>query len=69
MKIELKKYMPIGTARNQMIKVYKYDEVKDLENLIDITPIYEGKVDDAPKEIKEAFYIKVELGHPTIYYI
>lgn len=69
MKVEVKKYMQIGIARNQNIKVYEYAKVKDNNNLQDITPLYEGKIEDAPKEIRESFYVKVELGDPTIYYI
>lgn len=69
MKVEVKKYMQIGIARNQTIKVYEYEKVKGISNIQDITPLYEGKVEDAPKEIKESFYVKVELGEPTIYYI
>lgn len=69
MKIETKKYMQIGIARNQNIKVYEYEKVKEKENLFDIVPLYEGKVDNAPREIRELFYVKVELGNPTIYYV
>ena len=69
MKVEVKKYMQIGIARNQNIRVYEYEKVKDINTMQDITPIYEGKIEDAPNEIRESFYVKVELGDPTIYYI
>lgn len=69
MNIEIKKYQKIGISRSQNIKVYKYEEVKDIDDLSKIAPLYEGQVEDAPKEIKEQYYVKVELGNPTIYYI
>lgn len=69
MDIEVKPYAPIGCARLQYIKVYKYDEVKDLNSLKDVESLYEGEVDDAPRDIREAIYVKCELGKPCIYYI
>ena len=57
---ELKKHMQIGTARKQYIKVYVYST----EELL-----YEGEVDDAPREIREKFYVKALLGNPTVYYV
>lgn len=69
MKVDVKPYLPVGLSRLQHIKVYKYDEVKDLEDLKDVEPLYDGEVDDAPRDIRESVYVKCELGNPCIYYI
>ena len=69
MHTEVKEYLPIGSARLQNIKVYKYEDVKDLDSLKEVTPIYEGMVDDAPREIREMKYVKCQLGSVTIYYV
>ncbi len=69
MKVEVKPYLSIGLARLQNIKVYEYEKVKDLDSLKEVEPLYEGTVNEAPQNIKDAIYVKCELGNPCIYYI
>lgn len=69
MKVDVKPYLPIELSRLQHIKVYKYDEVKDLDSLENAEVLYDGEVDDAPRSIRESVYVKCELGNPCIYYI
>lgn len=69
MKVDVKEYLTVGVARSMDVKVYEYEKVKDLESLKEIEPMYEGSVDDAPREIREKIYVKVDLGNPTIYYV
>lgn len=53
---ERKTYLPIGFARLLNIVVY-----------LDDNKIYEGMVEDAPKEIKDLKYSKVEIGSEFVY--
>lgn len=69
MKVEVKPYLPVGLSRLQHIKVYKYEDVKDLDSLENAEVLYDGEVDDAPRNIRESIYVKCELGNPCIYYI
>lgn len=54
----IKLYQEIGLGRLLNIRVILDDKV-----------IYEGKIEDAPKEVKKYKYSKVELGEPVIYYV
>lgn len=54
----MKTYLPIGAGRLLDIIVY-YDDEK----------IYEGMVEDAPEEIKQLKYSKVELSSKMTYYV
>lgn len=54
----MRKYEKIGGFRLLNIEVY-YDEKK----------VYTGAVEDAPEEIKQLEYSKVELGDPTKLYV
>lgn len=53
-----KNYLPIGESRLLNIKV-----------IVDGNLVYEGMVEDAPDEIKEMKYYKIEMGNPIIYYV
>ncbi len=58
--VDFKKYVKIGLAKSINIKVIKND--KDV--------IYEGSIDDAPQDIKDMYYYKVELlNKVTTYYV
>lgn len=53
-----KVYLPIGSGRLLNIIVY-----------LDNNKIYEGRVEDAPEEVKDLKYSKIEVGNPMIYYV
>lgn len=53
-----KVYMPIGTSRLLDIKV-----------ILDGEEVYSGMVEDAPNEIKQLKYSKVDMGSPITYYV
>lgn len=55
---EKKVYMSIGTSRLLDIKV-----------ILDGQEVYSGMVEDAPNEIKNLKYSKVDMGSPITYYI
>lgn len=55
---EEKVYMPIGTSRLLDIKV-----------ILDGEEVYSGMVEDAPNEIKQLKYSKVDMGSPITYYV
>lgn len=55
----MKCYLPIGSARLLDIKVILDDE----------QVIYSGMVEDAPMEIKQLKYSKVENGSKMIFYV
>ena len=41
----------------------------DIRVILDNELIYEGKVEDAPDNIKSLRYSKVEMGKPLTYYV
>lgn len=51
-------YMPIGSGRLLNIKV-----------IVDGIEAYEGMVEDAPEEIKQMRYYKIEMGSIMTYYV
>ena len=53
-----KVYMPIDTSRLLDIKV-----------ILDGEEVYSGMVEDAPNEIKQLKYSKVDMGSPITYYV
>lgn len=55
---EKKVYMSIGTSRLLDIKV-----------ILDGQEVYSGMVEDAPNEIKNLKYSKVDMGSPITYYV
>ena len=61
MNIEFKKYCKIGMSRLLNIKVILNDDEL----------IYEGEVDEAPKDIKERYYYRVQLvgNRDAIYFV
>lgn len=55
---EQKTYMQIGTGRLLDIKV-----------ILDGEEVYSGMVEDAPNEIKQLKYSKVDMTSPITYYV
>lgn len=55
---EQKTYMQIGTGRLLDIKV-----------ILDGQEVYSGMVEDAPNEIKQLKYSKVDMTSPITYYV
>lgn len=55
---EKKVYMSIGTSRLLDIKV-----------ILDGQEVYSGMVEDAPNEIKQLKYSKVDMSRPITYYV
>ena len=53
-----KVYKPIDTSRLLDIKV-----------ILDGEEVYSGMVEDAPNEIKQLKYSKVDMGSPITYYV
>ena len=51
-------YLPIGESRLLNIKV-----------IVDGNLAYEGMVEDAPEEIKQMKYYKIEMENPIVYYV
>lgn len=51
-------YMPIGSGRLLNIKV-----------IVDGNEVYEGKIEDAPEEIKRLKYYKIEMGSIMTYFV
>jgi len=55
----MKEYLTIGEGRNLDIKVILNDtEVR-----------YEGRIEDAPEEIKKLKYSKLDTGSVMVYYV
>ena len=55
----IKKFIKIGSVRLLNIRVILNND----------SIIYEGMSDDAPNNIKDLVYSKVEVGSPIIYYV
>ena len=55
-----KVYVSIGSGRLLIIRVV-LDDIP--------TPIYEGRVEDAPEEIKDLKYSKVNVASQITYYV
>lgn len=55
---ERKVYIQIGASRLLHIKV-----------ILDGQEVYDGMVEDAPNEIKQLKYSKVDMGSPITYYV
>lgn len=55
---ERRLYGPVGSSR-----------LLDIAVVLDGEKIYEGMVEDAPEEIKQLKYSKIEMGHPIIHYV
>lgn len=53
-----KVYLPIESGR-----------LLDIVVFLDDNKIYEGRVEDAPEEVKKLKYSRVEVGTPMLYYV